>query len=88
MRPCRSHSNADLRLAELREVAPELLDHGATNEPGGIEKGILTHAHYAHRTFSLANSANSASRFSRASIAGVGFSPAIPRISLQRYTQS
>src|SRR2546426_11071761 len=38
------HSNAELRLAERREVALELLDCRATNEPGGVERSLENRA--------------------------------------------
>src|SRR5207244_12767625 len=34
------HSNAELRLAERREVALELLDCRATTEPGGVKRSL------------------------------------------------
>src|SRR5437867_554620 len=37
-------SNAELRLTELCEVALEPLDHGATDEPGGFERGLENRA--------------------------------------------
>src|SRR2546426_6452262 len=38
------HSHAELRLTERREVALELLDCRATNEPGGVERGVENRA--------------------------------------------
>src|SRR5207244_11124211 len=37
-------ANAELRLAERREVALECLDQRATNEPGGVERGLENRA--------------------------------------------
>ena len=34
------HSDAKPRVAELREVALKSLDHGTTDEPGGVERGL------------------------------------------------
>ena len=38
------HSDGEPRLAELREVAVEILNHGATNEPASVECDLKNRA--------------------------------------------